>query len=226
MISQLANGGEDLTIDTLQHTYKHGVRTHYLAQQSASCGAVVVSFQWRWPLPSEPRSAGCPHPTPRSGAPTSASGWRRPAHLWQEVWTTTGSCCKRRRKCLHDALAEQAFQHAVRDHITLSILKLIKSILANGKKRKLFNHCPLQYSQYMGQRARFLKFLMDSWMVQERFPSTEVRVCFTALTFSPGPCNSPFPLMSTTSYLRLATCRGKHVILTSILAPQNAPVIL
>ena len=70
--------------------------TQYLALQNASCVAVLAPFLWRWRLPSEPRSAGCPHPTPHSEAPTSVSGWHRPAHLWREVGTTTGSRCRGR----------------------------------------------------------------------------------------------------------------------------------
>lgn len=102
--------------------------------------------------------------------------------------------------------------------------------IGKWQEKKAFQSLSVTVQSVYGPEGEVPKipdgFLDGSGRVQERFPSAEVRVCFTALTFSPRPCNSPFPLMSTTSYLWLATCRGKHVISTSILAPQNAPVIL
>lgn len=77
-------------------------KLQYLEPENASCGSDFVlqrTFsQRRWHSLSEPRSAGCPHPTHRTGALTSASGWRCQVHLWQEAGTTTGTRCKERER--------------------------------------------------------------------------------------------------------------------------------
>ena len=62
----------------------------------------------------------------------------------------------------------------------------VHSVLPNHQPKlsvqaELFNQFPLKYNQYIGQRARFLKFLDGSERVQERSPGAEVSVCFTVL---------------------------------------------
>lgn len=58
---------------------------------------------------------------------------------------------------------------------------------------KAFQSASSKVQSVCGQGPRFLTFLDGSERVRERFPSAEVRVCFTALqlTFSPGAHPEP-----------------------------------